>query len=118
MESRQRANTLGLDAGGGYQRARKVSGGGHVYEDMDIDYMQRPYSKAAAIADETSAMAAPRVRSRTVAIDGPSERPRSVLMMGRPMSALMVDAPDSPSVTGMKGRHRLQREASAQGEAG
>ncbi|KAJ2823713.1 iqgap- protein, partial [Coemansia erecta] len=99
-------------------RVRKVSGGGHLYEDMDIDYMQRPHSKAAAIADETSAMATPRGRSRTVAMDSAGERPRSVLMMGRPMSALMVDAPDSPSVAGMKGRHRLQREASSAQGAG
>ncbi|KAJ2370312.1 iqgap- protein [Coemansia sp. RSA 2610] len=112
MDRRPRANTLGIDAGSGFQRVRKVSGGGHVYEDMGSEDM-RPQAKAAAIGDEGSALAQPRGRSRTVAMDG--GRPGSALLMGRPMSALLAEAPGTPSVAGMKGRHRLQREASAQG---
>ncbi|KAJ2160186.1 iqgap- protein [Coemansia sp. RSA 552] len=114
MDRRPRANTLGIGADNpGFQRMRKVSGGGHIAED-DHDYDEHSaYAKAAAIAD-TSAMGVPRVRSRTTAEDS-AARPRSVLMPsylpGRPMSAMLVEAPDSPSVMGMKGRHRLQREA-------
>ncbi|KAJ2803272.1 iqgap- protein, partial [Coemansia guatemalensis] len=135
--NRPRASTLGIDSSTtqstgshgapSFQRVRKVSGGGHVYEDMDSEYIQRPHSKTAAISTTSdytigSAMAVPRGRSRTVA-DNADARPRSSLMhanyssnmsalTGRPLSSLMVDPPDSPSVMGLKGRHRLQREAS------
>ncbi|KAJ2709774.1 iqgap- protein, partial [Coemansia spiralis] len=119
--SRPRANTLGLGAGAPFQRVRKVSGGAHLVEDVDSEYMRQPHPKAPALADTSgSAMAAPRGRSRTVA-DSADGRPGSSLMQanygpdlsvltGRPMSSLMVDRPDSPSVTGLRGRHRLQRE--------
>ncbi|KAJ2079411.1 iqgap- protein [Coemansia sp. RSA 988] len=135
--SRPRASTLGIDSptthssgntgGPSFQRVRKVSGGGHVYEDMDSEYIQRPHSKTAAISATSddfngSPIAVPRGRSRTVA-DNADFRPHSSLMhanygvnmstlTGRPLSSLMVDPPDSPNVMGLKGRHRLQREAS------
>ncbi|KAJ2622372.1 hypothetical protein H4R22_005181, partial [Coemansia sp. RSA 1290] len=110
MDSRPRANTLGIDSGNMFQRTRKVSGGGHVYE--DVNYVERPQPKAPAIADEASAMAVPRIRSRTVAVDSEGGRPRSALAMGRPGSALLMEPPDSPSVAGLRGRHRLQQRES------
>ncbi|KAJ2850636.1 iqgap- protein [Coemansia brasiliensis] len=110
MDSRPRANTLGIDSGSMFQRTRKVSGGGHVYE--EVNYVERPQAKAPAIADEASAMAVPRIRSRTVAVDSDGGRPRSALAMARPGSALLMEPPDSPSVAGLRGRHRLQQRES------
>ncbi|KAJ2873162.1 iqgap- protein, partial [Coemansia asiatica] len=141
MNSRPRATTLSIDTAsvhhgqsttdGSFRRTRKVSGGKHVLEDMDdqSDYLATPpHSKAAALSagdQQSSPGFAARARSRTVA-----EQPRPMSAMfrpgstayfdanspitGRPLSALMLDPPDSPSVMGMKGRHRLQREASTQ----
>ncbi|KAJ1822230.1 iqgap- protein [Coemansia sp. RSA 2599] len=140
--SRPRATTLSIDTAsvhglsakdGSFRRARKVSGGGHVLEDADeqADYLATPpHSKAAALssggqASTSSGAFSARTRSRTVA---DQSRPMSAMfrsggqayfdanspISGRPLSALMLDPPDSPSVMGLKGRHRLQREASTQ----
>ncbi|KAJ1901064.1 iqgap- protein [Kickxella alabastrina] len=140
--SRPRSNTLSVDASSvrmrhvnnaPFRRARKVSGGGILMEDIDesLDFMNNPpQAKAAAISNSTNSSyeyfepprATPRGRSHT---NADTQRPMSMVMRsggsfmdgispisGRPMSALLVDPPDSPSVMGMKGRHRLQREAS------
>ncbi|KAJ1727308.1 iqgap- protein, partial [Coemansia biformis] len=126
--SRPRSNTLGIGSNGPFQRVRKVSGGGHLVESVDSDYVHQPPAKAPALAElGASAMAVPRGRSRTMA-DSTDGRPGSSLLRanygpdlavltGRPMSSLMVDRPDSPSVTGLKGRHRLQREGTHAGDS-
>ncbi|KAJ1987839.1 iqgap- protein [Coemansia spiralis] len=120
-----------------YQRVRKVSGGRHVLEDVDesgdymLDSQQHPKAAAIAATDSYSSfqdsqstlssalpIAALRTRSRTVATDVPIPRPLSAMMRtptgdsqrtARPLSSLMIDPPDSPSVTGLKGRHKLQQ---------
>ncbi|KAJ1721611.1 iqgap- protein [Coemansia erecta] len=142
--SRPRASTLSIDTasvrmpgkGGDFRRQHMASGGKHVLEDTDeaVDYMATPpYSKATALSgngDSNSPRATARARSRTV-VDSAQTPPRPMSAMfwsgnggfmdsnspigGRPLSALMVDPPDSPSVMGLKNRHRLQREGSQVG---
>ncbi|KAJ1963867.1 iqgap- protein [Dipsacomyces acuminosporus] len=136
MQARQRANTLSISTSGSafgvpagsldpkQRRTRKVSGGGHVIEEID-ENTDNPHPKSAAIASTlvspTPPLAGARGRSRTVA-DTPLWSPLSrastaatnspISGTGRPLSSLLLEPPDSPSVMGMKGRHRLQKEAS------
>ncbi|KAJ2723116.1 iqgap- protein [Coemansia sp. Benny D115] len=125
--SRQRANTLSVDTStirmgskgaaadsSPYRRPQLPMSNGSALEDVDEgDYTEMDQPRIT-----------PRARSRTVA---ETARPMSALLRsaggngfldsnspigGRPLSAMLVDPPDSPSVMGLKGRHRLQREAS------
>ncbi|KAJ2884616.1 iqgap- protein [Coemansia aciculifera] len=128
---------------GGSRRMRKVSGGRVLeepdvsHEDLTLHNLQ---AKAAAYAGSgrfasavPQPMATARGRSRTVAggsssAEAAGEMPRPLSAMlknnpgwgdthspinGRPLSMVIGELPESPSVTGMKGRHRLQREPSS-----
>ncbi|KAJ1865328.1 iqgap- protein [Coemansia sp. RSA 2703] len=130
--------------GSDFRRQDKVSSGKHMLEEAEepVDYMATPpYSKAAALSnggstaglsygDSHSPRVTARARSRTVVDSAQTpSRPMSAMFWsgnggfmdsnspigGRPLSAMMVDPPDSPSVMGLKNRHRLQREGSQVG---
>ncbi|KAJ2523382.1 iqgap- protein [Coemansia sp. RSA 2049] len=107
---RPRASTLAMDSGN--QRGPDATGesdGNSAY--MFHEQYKRDVSEGSGNASTNhynlavggSALPASglRNRSRTVAADASA--------IPRPLSALMVEAPDSPSVMGLKGRHKLQQ---------
>ncbi|KAJ2691086.1 iqgap- protein [Coemansia spiralis] len=133
--------SMRMDDDGGSRRMRKVSGG-RVLSEPDISHedltLHNQQAKAAAITSRlASAVSQPlaRGRSRTVADNssgdaGEMPRPLSAMLKnnpgwgdahspinGRPLSMVVGELPESPSVTGMKGRHRLQREPSSASSA-
>ncbi|KAJ2236750.1 iqgap- protein [Coemansia sp. RSA 485] len=121
MSNRPRATTLSIDTAqhvtnGGVRRPLK--GTNDIVSEEPDNLATPPLSKPSLTSPDYGA----RTRSRTMA---DQSRPLSAMLRasstyfdnspisGRPLSALLVEAPDSPSVMGMKGRHRLQREASS-----
>ncbi|KAJ2741985.1 iqgap- protein [Coemansia sp. BCRC 34301] len=137
MDNRPRASTLSIDT----QSVRKATADGtrsrRVRDEPDTSSedprLHSLQAKTAALTLSASAAEAPvaRGRSRTVASSsaeavGEIPRPLSAMLKnnpgwgdthspinGRPLSLVIGELPESPSVTGMKGRHRLQREASS-----
>ncbi|KAJ2335610.1 iqgap- protein, partial [Coemansia sp. RSA 2681] len=106
--------------------------GGRVLEAPDVSHedlrLHNQHAKAAAVVAASAEAPAARGRSRTVALGEAGEMPRPLSAMlrdsagwgethspinGRPLSMVIGELPESPSVTGLKGRHRLQREPSS-----
>ncbi|KAJ2385458.1 iqgap- protein, partial [Coemansia sp. RSA 2559] len=91
---RPRANTFAIDSNFGEADSKNAYS---VQEQYKTDAADTHDYLAASVLP----VAGLRGRSRTVAADASA--------MPRPLSSLMVDIPDSPSVMGLKGRHKLQQ---------
>ncbi|KAJ1801635.1 iqgap- protein [Coemansia sp. RSA 2399] len=92
--NRPRANTFAIDSNFGEVDSK---GAYSIQEQYKRDAVDTHDYLAASVLP----VAGLRGRSRTVAADASA--------MPRPLSSLMVDIPDSPSVMGLKGRHKLQQ---------
>ncbi|KAJ2559701.1 iqgap- protein [Coemansia sp. RSA 1933] len=92
--NRPRANTFAIDS-------ESLEGFGSSAYSQRPQKEQNKMEASEFLAASVLPVGGMRGRSRTVAADASA--------MPRPLSSLMVDIPDSPSVMGLKGRHRLQQ---------